>query len=179
MESDNIPRYCFLIGQFIIQFENNKDQEHYKEVNKKFLDSIIADPKLNNFPYINPRLILMLCYGLIVFPKDYWQQISKIDYNSLSKEIIQKSNERGKQIYDVEKLFDYINSKNCDTECLIRRLRNSIAHARVQYDEKLNQFVFKDENQRNKNDFFEARITISNLSIILTGIGKYFSNVQK
>ena len=75
----------------MIRFEQHKHNPCYREVNKDFLDAIITEPKLDEFPYINPSLILMLCYGLIVYTREYWERTSNVSYDLLAKRICDES----------------------------------------------------------------------------------------
>ena len=89
IEPNFIPGYCFLTGQFLIHFERHKRKNHFKEVHASFLESVISDPKLNDFYYPNPGVILMLCYGLLVYPLEFWKSQTPISYEYMEKQVVE------------------------------------------------------------------------------------------
>lgn len=172
--SNQIPHVSWLTGQFLIFFEKHKNDKYFKEVNDLFLKQLITEPKLEKFSYANYGLIVMLCYSLMVFPKEYWD--TKINYKKLENFIKSTSKELNQDIVQISDLFSKMITVS-SLEELIKNLRNSISHADVEFDSNNNKFIFLHFWHGKK--IFEAEISTLNLSILLSGIGKYFCNIQE
>ena len=176
INSKQIAGWCFLTGQFLSQFEKNKLNNHYKEVNEKFLNSTITEPKLNQFPYLNPSVVLMICYGLLVYPVEYWKKASKPVYKKIDKFIMLEATNLNPSITSVFDLFIIDSKEAMDTETLLKYLRNAIAHSQINYSFEESTYTFWNIKNGTKN--FEATITTINLSAFLTGVGKFFINAD-
>lgn len=176
-----IPGYCFLTGQFLIHFERSKQKNHYKEVHANFLESTISEPKLSDFYYPNPGVILMLCYGLIVYPLEFWKKQAQINYEFLEKQIIEDAHNLAlAKVNYTQDLFENIKSNNKNSIAfLVKSLRNAISHSHVELNSEQNKFTFWDIDPKTGKKHFEAVISLINLSIFLTGIGKFFINSIK
>jgi len=181
MDQNQIPGWCFLSGQFLTQFEKNKKKQHYNEVHNKFLNHIISEPKLNDFNYTNPGVVLMLCYGLIVYPYELLEKNSKSDNDIINAQIVQTAKDLDLEIDTANDLFEEFKIKRpCDASELLKLLRHAISHAhvRVNIEEIPNTFTFWNVNPNTKKKDFETTISVENLSVLLTGVGKYFFNIK-
>lgn len=184
MKPDQIPAWCFLTGQFLIHFEANKTKDSYKEVHRNFLNSLITEPRLRDFDYQNPGFVLMFCYGLLVYPLEFWKKLSKGDgagfsFQSVENQIISAASDRGLPTGSVFDLFEIIKpSSSLDIADLFRMLRNAVSHANVSVDMIQNRFTFCNV-KKNGIKNFEATISTANLGIFLTGVVKFFFNVQR
>jgi|GEM_PF-3802082 len=169
---NNIPKACFLIGQFLNQIEEHKNDEGaYSTVYRNFLSTIHQD----RFPFITSGTILMMCYGLLVFPKEWHDKSNlKIDYEQLEEMIISVAKEHKKPISKASCLFTKYPAETKTTEDILRNLRHAVAHAsiEVEYQQADTIYRFKGENSRNQGEF---EINNDGLSILLTAAGRYFS----
>jgi len=177
--ADTVPGSCFLTGQFLNLFENNKNTKNaYKQVYHEFLESAATLPKLQEFPFSTPGTTLMICYGLFVFPKEWYgnKGINKINYQEFKKIIIQVAGEHlNKNIKDASELFTE-GAEGKDEEAILRNLRHAVAHVNVDMEYKGSDYIyiFNGENSRNGGPF---RIRSQELSVLLTAAGRYFSTL--
>lgn len=179
-EPNFIPGYCFLTGQFLIHFERNKQKDHYKEVHINFLESTISDPRLTDFYYPNPGVILMLCYGLIVYPLEFWKKQTTINYEVLEKQIVDDAHDLDMaQVNYMSDLFENIRSDKSDIASFMRSLRNAVSNSHVELSLKQDKFILWDVDQKTGKKYFEVSISIMNLAVFLTGVGKFFINSMK
>lgn len=180
VEPNFIPGYCFLTGQFLIHFERNKQKNHFKEVHSSFLESVISDPKLNDFYYPNPGVMLMLCYGLLVYPLEFWKRQTPISYEYMEKQVVEDAHNLGlNHVNYMLDLFGNIKNTKSDIASFMRSLRNAVSHSHVEISSKQDKFTFWDVNQKSGEKYFEAGISIINLAVFLTGVGKFFINSMK
>jgi len=174
-EEADIPVWCFLTAQFLDRFESNKSKEHYLQVYNDFLNGLEVKPKMEDFNCKNQGLILMLCYGLLVYPVEYWKSFLK-DNNrieELNKSFIEAAEGMGDlRIKSFEDLFTIAISAN-SREDFLRKLRNAVSHAHIEVDISKNLYTFW--NYQN----FRVSISHANMGIFLTGLGRHFSNAQR
>ena len=175
-EENKIPALCFHIGQFLIWFEDNKNNTPFSEVHRKFLDQIQTKSKLDDFQYANYALIIMLCYGLLVYPIEYWNKIFKDDLSMkrIEKIVIKAAEEKGIQIKSMKDLFNSspASSTPGKDKDFLRKLRNAVAHAHIKVDFTNDSYIFWNERNNRKN--FEVSVETKHLSIFLTGLARYF-----
>ena len=130
--------------------------------------------RLTDFYYPNPDIILALCYGLLVYPLEFWKKQAQINYKLLEKQIIEEAHNLAlPNIHCMQDLFESIESKGkdvTDTASLIKSLRNAISHSHVQLNPEQNKFTFWDINPKSGEKHFEADITLINLSLSYTRI---------
>ena len=183
IEPNFISGYCFLTGQFLIHFERNKQKEHYKDVHASFLKSTISEPRLTDFYYPNHGVILMLCYGLLVYPLEFWKKQAQINYELLEKQIIEDAHSlaltKVNCVQDLFESFKYTKDNKNDIASIVRFLRNAISHSHVELNSEQNKFTFWDINRKTGQKHFEASISLMNLAIFLSGVGKFFINSIK
>ncbi|MCX5889015.1 MAG: HEPN family nuclease [Deltaproteobacteria bacterium] len=183
MRPQDVPAWCFLTGQFLTSFESKKKNEpHYLFVHRDFLNSIVTEPQLSDFGYANPGVLIMLCYGILVYPVELWDNFLKdeISMKRLINGISSEAKYKNISIRTFIGLFDVI---TCDQKPIreadfIHKFRNSIAHAHIDVDTLRNIFTFWNINTKNKIDF-KVSISTENLGIFLTGLAKHFINIQK
>ena len=114
----------------------------------------------------------MLCYGLIVYPRERW--ITETSDKMLNKYIVGVATEMlRKQIENPIDLFELPLNKNKQkfTKDTLRHLRNAIAHAQIDVNINDNMFTFTDGT-------FSAKITVENLGVFLSGVGRYFIKLE-
>src|SRR3989344_9023135 len=177
-DNNQITTQCWLTGQFLFYFEQQKRQSG-SELYKAFLLSLNTNPKINDLNFVNQGVLLMLCYGLMVYPLEYWKSILDNDvyFQKINKYVVEaaENHPEGKiNINNISELFEI--NKDTNARDLLRHLRNSISHARIEVDLALNRFIFQDIDRDGTQVNFLAKITIKNLAIFLTGVGKYFCN---
>ena len=181
MRPEDIPAWCFLTGQFLIKFDKKKRAPYYVEVHNDFLKSTETDPPLSDFLYINPAVVIMLCYGLLVYPVEYWNTFlkDKLSVKTLNNGIVEAAQHIGTSIKNFTELFKVKLWEGTTSESnFIRKLRNAIAHSHIKVDMEHNLFTFWNINRNNELDF-EISTSTENLGIFLTGLGRHFSNKQK
>ncbi len=182
MRSEDIPAYCFLTGQFLLQFDMKKNEPHYSYVHRDFLNSIETDPPLGDFIYLNPAAIIMLCYGLLVFPVEFWDSFfnDQLGNERLKNSVVASSSRRGRRIESFIDLFTIINPDklHLSESVFLRKIRNSIAHSHIKVEMQKNLFTFWNVTKAGNIDF-EITVSIENIGIFLTGLGRHFSSYQK
>lgn len=181
MKSETIPAWCFLTGQFLFQFEQNKRLPHYQKVHNDFLAHTETDPPINDFLYTNPAVVIMLCYGLLVYPVEYWKTFlaDELSMKRLNNSMIDISAKNGISIKSFTELFIVSSWKGTKSESnFIRKLRNAIAHSHIKVDMENNIFEFWNVDKSKKVDF-KISTTTPNMGIVLSGLGRHFSSNQK
>jgi hypothetical protein len=182
MRSEEIPAWCFLTGQFLIRFNSNKRQNpHYLRVHDDFLKSTITDPPLDDFYYVNPGVIIMLCYGLLVYPVEYWDSFLKddVDVERLNNNVVSAAGRAGVSVATMTELFNItVWDGPASKPAFLRKLRNSIAHSHVNVNDRNTEYTFWNVN-RSKAIDFRVSASTENLGYFLTGIGAHFSGAQR
>ena len=183
MRSEEIPAWCFLTGQFLIGFDRNKKSRtpNYISVHNDFLKSTETDPPLEDFYYVNPGIVIMLCYGLLVYSVEYWDSFlrDEINMKRLNKGIIAAAYQMGVSVSTFIELFRIIVWKGDTSEStFIRKLRNAIAHSHIDVDERHSEYTYRNVNRSQDVDF-EITVSTENLGIFLTGLGRHFSGGQR
>jgi len=115
----------------------------------------------------------MLCYGLLVYPRGFWE--NNIDFDTLNEYVSEETNENIINLFEVmqNEIEKEINIKN-----LFKHLRNSISHSRVEIDFNKNIFTFIDINP-NSSKVFSVSIEGIKLVLFLKGIGRYFTKLDQ
>ena len=182
MRSEEIPAWCFLTGQFLIRFNANKNQSpNYLRVHQDFLKSTSANPPLDDFYYVNPGLVIMLCYGLLVYPVEYWDSFLRDEVNvkRLDQGIVSAASAAGVSVGKFTELFHIAvwNGETSET-AFLRKLRNAIAHSHIDVDSQNTEYTFWNVNRTQAVDF-KVTASIENLGCFLTGLGAHFSGAQR
>jgi hypothetical protein len=180
MEPQVIPGWSFLTAQFLIHFERNKKERFYSEVNQSFLAITETEPRLKEFPYINPGAVIMVCYGLLVYPIEFWKNAPDELYDHIEIAIMNIAQEM--RIPDKKRIQDLFtetkdNFNDLSVRSIFRSLRNAISHSHVDFNPNKKQYIFWNINKENAKDF-DVSITENDLSILLTGVGRFFSNIE-
>ena len=135
-QSREISQWCYLIYAFFCDFEEHKDKkdDRYMIIHNNFLKF----RNLPNFHYRNQGLILMLCYGLLVYPLEFWKETLKLKgYNYLKKIICEHFGTDEK-----------VNARE-----FLRSLSNAIAHSHIETNIQKNSFKFWDINKGREKIF--------------------------
>ncbi len=133
MRSKEIPAWCFLTGQFLIGFNANKHKNaQYLTVHNDFLKSTVTNPPLEDFYYVNPGVVIMLCYGLLVYPVEYWDSFlrDEINMKRLNKDIVSASRKMGVSVVTFTELFSVTVWDGPTSECLIPPQVTSKSHSK-------------------------------------------------
>lgn len=181
MKPEDIPAWCFLTGQFLLRFERNKGANHYTDVHQDFLRTSETNPPLNDFFYVNPGVVIMLCYGLLVYPVEYWNNFLKdqVNMKRLGKEFLLAAKNIDVSIENVSDLFKIHKWEGVNSdEYFLRKLRNAIAHSHIKFDSQNDTYRFWNVNRSDKIDF-DVSTTTRNIGIFLSGLGRHFSNIQR
>ena len=180
MTNADIPAYCFLTGQFLVLFDQNKAQAEFAAVDEQILKAISTKPTLRSFPHIHPGVMVMLSYALLVYPVEFWKVLesknpSQAVIKDLETHIAISAKEMRVRAGSILDLFG-VTIGAPDTVKLLRHIRNAVAHARIDFTESPAVFHFRDVEPRSGKITFEASITITNLSCFLTALGRYFGS---
>lgn len=181
MKPETLPAWCFLTGQFLFGFEQKKRLPHYIEVHKDFLAHIETVPPVDDFFYNNPAIVIMLCYGLLVYPVEYWNNFlaDELSMKRLDKNMVNIAVNAGVHVNSFTELFDVAKWNGTKSESnFMRKLRNAIAHSHIKVDMMNNLFTFWNVD-KSKNVDFEISTSTVNLGIFLTGLGRHFSSGQR
>jgi len=182
MRSEEIPAWCFLTGQFLIGFNANKCRNpHYSQVHNDFLKSTITEPPLEDFYYVNPGVVIMLCYGLLVFPVEYWNSFLRDEVNCkrLNNGIVAAARARGVSVSTFTELFEIDVWDGIASEAtFLKKLRNAIAHSHITVDAQNTKYTFWNVNRSQATDF-KVSASTENLGWFLTGLGSHFSGVRR
>lgn len=156
-----IPQWSWYNGQFLFQFDEQL-RENPNQSLSDFFTSFITNQRLpsNIYHTKNQGTIILLLYGLLVIPKEIWEQTST------------------NFPFETRSLFEEktMPTQN-DSLNFLRLLRNSLAHANFSVDTDTSKFMFW--NIRNNVKNFEVEITYNDLGKFLTEIGLYYINEVK
>ncbi len=175
-EIKDLSKWIYYTGLFLSDFEKNKENS---EIHSLIFNNFLYEngfQKFNSFHLWNQGTMLMLLFGLFVLPKEFWLRfISDDDHNQI--------NEADKLIFEKfafnsrKNFLNYdngIDQNKLDKETFLKRLRNSIAHNRIEIV-KSEESVIKFSNIDNTGKInFSVRITPINLTEFLNEIGKFF-----
>jgi hypothetical protein len=173
MENDknNITSFCWLVGQFLAWIDNQRDTREGFLVVEDFVDSLPIKIEKDNFKCFNQGTALMMCYGLLVYPREIFGK--KIKPEELNNYVLESVGENIKDFFEISNEID----EEINTENILRHLRNSISHSKVKIDSEKDIFVFKDVNSSEKK--FEGKISGKDLGILLAVIGRYFTFLEQ
>ena len=150
--NNRIVDNCRLTALFLFGFQDKKPQKYYREVDKEFLDSLKKSGlNIPEFQYANQGFLLMLLYGLLVYPKSlYEEKLNKLD---------------DEQLNNIKLLFNNITiTEKPPRNNFLQKVRNAIAHADVEVNISENKFVFRDSrDKKGKDYYFQAEISVDNI----------------
>jgi len=158
-QKDNLLIQTYFTTSFLAELNNNDflNSDYYKNVT--FQDKFVKD----NLPSIgidNQGTLLMFLYTMLVVPKQLIENEFPDEFSNLNNVIEKvKSNATSNYKKDAEKI-DYI-----------RHIRNSVAHARVEFDPKKT-VTFTDKN--NNGEICEITIPLMSIGIFLTALQQVF-----
>jgi len=192
-------RWIYYSGRLLNYLENNSEDIEVKSVIDKFLRSEGFSDS-NTFTPFNQGTVMMLLYGLFVYPREMWMKLEKDKLkintyfnfdsrNTFKIDICPVINlqSRINEYYSLYKnksnaliYWDKTNPPNngnivqinaLDVFDFIRLLRNAIAHAHIEIDKENNSFVFSNYNQKGVVNF-----KVSNNK---TGLAKFFNELSE
>jgi hypothetical protein len=167
----DLSKWIHNTGLFLSHFDKNKNNGVYKLIFNNFLYENGFQNK-TNFYLWNQGTILILLYGLFVLPKEFWARFISDDHNNQADQSIFNNFEFNTR--DCFDNCDNLDQKELGKEVFLRRLRNSIAHSRIDIIKgELGEIKFSNID-RDGNIDFSVKITPINLTSFLSEISKYF-----
>lgn len=162
-QEENLLIQAYMTTGFLAELNNNDflNSDYYKDMN--FQDKYIKD-HLPTIGIDNRGSLIMFLYTMLVIPKELLTNLFSDDFNNLNN-IIEE--------IESESLSNYNSDKNGID--YIRHIRNSIAHARVEFiSHKL--VIFKDTNN---NSECIIKIPLSKIGLFLTELQKIYCKYIK
>lgn len=161
-ESNDIPLWTWLNGQFLFQFQEQLEKNPNKTISAFFKD-FCAEPfpgskKCNFYQTKNQGTIIILLYGLMVIPKEIWEK-GETNFPFTTRQKF---------------TFNLPTDKNIDTLNFLRLLRNSLSHANFSVDVANELWTFWNIKDNKIN--FEVNIKHIDLGIFTAEVGKYYLN---
>ena len=158
-QNDNLLIQSYFTTAFLLELKNNDffNSDYYKNV--EFEDKFVKE----NLPIVgidNQGALLMTLYTMLVIPKQLLENEFPNEFENLN-ETIEMINSKSESNYrkDSEKI-DYI-----------RHIRNSVAHARVEFEPNIS-VTFTDKN--NNHEICTITIPLSKIGIFLTALQQVF-----
>jgi len=158
-----IPQWTWYNGKFLFQFNEQLEKNPEKTI-KQFFDEFLVSQsldKLNVYHTKNQGTVILLLYGLLVIPKELWEETST------------------NFLFQTKGKFKIIvGDNNLDTLGFLRKLRNSIAHANFEIDTDIdtNSVICTFWNTSHGKKNFEVEICYSDLGEFMSEVGKYYIN---
>jgi hypothetical protein len=162
-----IPRRAFINAQIMQLVVNTSEFRNC--VLQVFTNYDLPEMALD-YEFKGPSYVASLLYCLIVVPKEIWSLHENDEVYKLLKR------ERPLELFQVS-LKDQAFDKN-PTYQLIRRLRNSVAHADYEVTSNMG-FVFYDRRNKMQQPNFIATASIEALSTFLSRIGAILANLSR
>ena len=156
-----IPQRAFINAQIIQQVMDSSDFQDA-------IDQVSNNYGLSHYQFMNQAHIVSLLYCLLVIPREVFVSGNEniLDQRLPSDSVV--------TFFDI--IHDANNSKLRSSQ-FIRRLRNSVAHARFTIDSQMN-FTFSDRSPRALDDEFIVKASVSSLMAFLSRIGSYLANLR-
>jgi hypothetical protein len=156
-----IPHWVWYTGQFLFHAQESFEQRPNQTIGNVFTSFLrnqnMTDSKV--FTLKNQGSILMLLYGLVVVPKEIW-----------GSELLDKSFP-----FTTRKEFRILKpERNLRNSEIIKLLRNAISHANFDIYSGLDQYIFWNINNGQRN--FEAVVSHEGIGKFLTEIANYYIN---
>jgi hypothetical protein len=161
--ADGIPQWAFLNAQVT---QSVRGSPAFQEAVQK----VAGGYGITGYTFINPAYVASLLYCLLVVPKELFPKKIRASFNI-------EARPRSVSSYFV------INTPPTDiTKCstdveFLRRLRNSVAHARFEVHED-STFVFRDRPKNDKPDNFEVHASVKKLEAFLSDVGAELANLR-
>lgn len=159
--SKEIPQRAFLNALILQQVQ---DDEFFQSI----VARVAGEFDIPEYQVIGPSYVASLLYCLLVVPR----------------ELFIKDNEQTlDQLLPLESLLRYfivhLDSENAtrSSSHFLRRLRNSIAHARFSVDKQMN-FMFRDQKANEKIPVFVVESRAHDLMSFLSEFGAFFANLR-
>ena len=138
---------------------------------KKLIESFRSDNGAPNFQVVNPGSIIMMLYGLLVIPHEFWR-------NLLSEDDPKKKTQADECVYLDFKfdskgtfIFHAPADGKIEKEVFMRRFRNALSHSHVSLDVSKRQFRFKNYDPSTG----EINLDVSNN---MEGLGQFADEVS-
>jgi len=161
--AEEIPQRAFINAQ-VIQLLH--DSAPFQEA----VSAVSGHYGLRNYEFMNPAYVVSLLYCLLVVPRQLFVEGAEEVWNSQVPASAMSSyfvvNRDDQRVIESSSAF-------------LRRLRNSVSHARFEIGEDL-QFVFRDINIRKhpRKVDFEVEASAANLMRFLSDIGSKLANLR-
>ena len=156
-----------------------EDRVSIEEGNKMVMEKFQSDNGFEsntNFYLWNQGTMIMLLFGLLVVPREFWARFLSDDGNGSQKSLADKLI-FDKFVFVPNELFK--NEDDCQSvekskDIFLRKLRNSVSHNRIEILKGENG-VFKFTNKKDAGVLdFSVSIKKNSLAVFLSKIGKFF-----
>jgi len=166
-DKNKIVSFCWLTGIFLAWLDGKKSTL-YRDCFDCFN---IPMNNMDNFTYFNQGTTLMLCYGLLVYPQEFWKNY--IDFKKMNDFVLNNYKKNILELFEVEKNEG---NEKINIEILLRHLRNSISHSTIEINHEY--FKFIDINKTTKKKFV-TKISQKDLGLFLHEMGSYFVSLDQ
>lgn len=160
--TSEIPQRAFINAQIIQKVISSSD---FQQTIKEVADSY----GLMDYNFLNPAYISSLLYCLLVVPRE----VFLVDNDSNLDQLLPAASVL--VFFDIKHDTENVRGRSSQ---FIRRLRNSVAHARFTVDNEMN-FTFTDKrNCSSVQDEFVVEASASSLMLFLSKIGAFLANLR-
>jgi hypothetical protein len=160
---NEIPQRAFINAQILQQAALTPDfQAAVQQVAKVY--------GLIQYEFMNPAYVASLLYCLLVLPREVF---ASDDQNAL---LLDRALPAAlvASFFDVDTISEDAQNRSSQ---FIRRLRNSVAHARFTVDNDMN-FRFTDRSPRDQADTFIVRASAAMIINFLSHVGSFLANLR-
>lgn len=163
MNEMEITKWCWYMGRFLFDFEDGLTENPNMSITNFFQtfrnENGLLD--VHGFRMKNQGTVMMLLYGLLVFPRELW-----LHQNNLPE-----------FLFDTRNHFNFIIGDNqMNSHKFIILLRHAIAHANVSIDVETGTYCFSNIT-RDGTENFKVTILHAHICEFLGEVGRYFINV--
>ena len=160
MPINDIPKKAYIYAQILLDARMNEPRQKIVEDLER--SYCLSRGELGDGNYLEVR-VLSLLYLLILYPKEIWD----LKPNSA-------------ELHDLQEVFTLENVKvswgkrrfpSHDHYEFIHRIRNAVAHARIDFQE--------DKIFLNDCNGFELQLNATEMSSFLTSVGSFLANISR
>jgi hypothetical protein len=171
-----IVKWIYFTGKFLNYFDNKKDINCVKKSLDLFLINEGFSSK-NTFHTFNQGTIMMLLYGLLVYPKELWTKYldeEKKDIEVVDAVLFEKFDFKSIKSFNI--LIP--NDQNIKKTVFLRRMRNAIAHSQVRLDIENNKFCFWNQKKLKEENVINFSVEIDKKGIceFINELSEFFIN---
>jgi len=155
----NITKWAWYTGSFLI-IANRLNQENPASTTNLFEAFHQTHPEFPQgyrFNPVNPGMVMMLLYGILVVSKETWD--ARNDFPFLSR----------------QRFTFKVGNPEISSKDFIRLLRNAVAHAHFTVNVNSQEYTFWNVAKDGQRDF-EVTVSQSTLGDFLTELGRFYIN---